>query len=300
MSRLYEALRKSEMETRQTTPIAPPIATEIVRPVTEFNPTISAPLELEAAKTVEVRVSPEGHLVSLTDHQGLPAEKFRVLVTRLGNLRTRQEIKSLQVTSSIVDEGKTLVAANLAITLARHSQNRVLLIEGDLHNPSLHSLMGLSHLKGISHWWRDSSASVGDFLYHIEDLPLWYLPAGERFEEPGEILQSQRWADSIAQLGGLFDWIVVDSTPLSPMADANIWNRLTDGMLLVVREGVTPIKALKKGIAGLDGPKLVGVVLNAASEFDRINYYDKRYGAPPISKNGGAARKANNASEADA
>jgi protein-tyrosine kinase len=287
MSRLYEALRKSEMENRQSGAIA----AEVARPAAEFTAAVSGPLELEGAKTVQVRITPESHLVALTEHQGLPAEKFRVLVTRLGNLRTRQEIKSLQVTSSIVDEGKTLIAANLGITLARHSQNRVLLIEGDLHNPSLHSLMGLSHLKGISHWWKDSTASIGDFLYHIEGLPLWYLPAGERFEEPAEILQSQRWADNLSQLSGLFDWIVVDSTPLSPMADANIWNRLTDGMLLVVREGVTPIKALKKGLAALDGPKLVGVVLNAASEFDRINYYDKRYGAPLTSKNGGTAEK---------
>lgn len=297
MSRLYEALRKSEMENRQAGASMSP---EVVQPAPELTAPASSPLELEGAKTVPLRVSPEGHMVSLTDHQGLPAEKFRVLVTRLANLRTRQEIKSLQVTSSIVDEGKTLIAANLAITLARHSQNRVLLVEGDLHNPSLHSLMGLSHLKGVSHWWREPGAPIGDFLYHIEDLPLWYLPAGERFEEPAEILQSARLADSLTQLSGLFDWIVVDSTPLLPMADANIWNRLTDGMLLVVREGVTPIKALKKGLAGLDGPKLVGVVLNAASEFDRINYYDKRYGAPPTSKNGGAAKRPNIASEVDA
>ena len=288
MSRLYEALRKSELENKQSGAVI----TEVARPPVEFVPPGVGPVELEGTQTVQPRINAEGHLVALTENQGLPAEKFRVLVTRLRNLRSEQEIKSLQVTSSIVDEGKTLIAANLAITLARHSQNRVLLIEGDLHNPSLHALLGLSHLKGISHWWKDSTATMSDFLYHIEGLPLWYLPAGERFEEPGEILQSARLADSLTQLSGLFDWIIVDSTPLLPMADANIWNRLVDGMLLVVRENVTPVKALKKGLASLDGPKVIGVVLNGASEFDRVNYYDKRYGAPPSSKNGGAAEKA--------
>jgi protein-tyrosine kinase len=288
MSRLYEALRKSEMENRQTGAVA----TEIIRPAAEFAQAAMGALELEGTQTVQLQVSPESHLVAITQNQGLPAEKFRVLVTRLRNLRSQQEIKSLQVTSSIVDEGKTLIAANLAITLARHSQNRVLLVGGDFHNPSLHALLGLSHLKGISHWWKDSASTLNDFLYRIEDLPLWYLPAGERVDEPAEILQSTRLADSLTQLSGLFDWIVVDSTPLIPMADANIWNRLVDGMLLVVREGVTPMKALKKGLASLDSPKLVGVVLNGASEFDRVNYYDKRYGAPPTSKNGGAAEKA--------
>ncbi|MFZ0333238.1 MAG: CpsD/CapB family tyrosine-protein kinase, partial [Candidatus Acidiferrales bacterium] len=235
MSRLYEALRKSEMENRQTGAVA----TEIVRPAAEFAPAGIGASELARTQTVVLRASPESRLVAVTENQGLPAEKFRVLVTRLRNLRSQQEIKSLQVTSSTVDEGKTLVAANLAITLARYSENRVLLIGGDLHNPSLHALLGLSHLKGISHWWKDSTSNLNDFLYHIEGLPLWYLPAGERFDEPGEILQSTRLAESLAQLSGLFDWIVVDSTPLIPMADANIWNRLVDGMLLVVREGVT-------------------------------------------------------------
>lgn len=286
MSRLYEALRKSELENRQPGVVT----TELAGPAAELVPAGIEAVELEGAQTVHPRVSSESHVVALTDPQGLPAEKFRVLVTRLRNLRGQQEIKSLQVTSSSVDEGKTLVAVNLAVTLARHSQNRVLLIEGDLHNPSLHSLLGLSHLKGICHWWREPASALSDFIYHLEGLPLWYLPAGERFDEPTEILQSSRLAESLAQLSGLFDWIVVDSTPLTPMADANIWNRLVDGMLLVVREDVTPVKALKKGLGTVDGPKLVGVVLNGASEFDRVNYYDKRYGAPISSKNRGAEK----------
>lgn len=294
MSRLYEALRKSEMENRQAGVV---VTTDVVRPAADFAPAVTAPVELDGSQTVQLRVPPESHMVSLNELQGLPAEKFRVLVTRLRNMRAQQEIKSLQVTSSSVDEGKTLIAANLAVTLARHSQSRVLLIEGDLHNPSLHALLGLSHLKGICHWWKDPTATLGDFLYHAEGLPLWYLPAGERFGEPAEILQSARFAEALMQVSGLFEWIIVDSTPLSPMADANIWNRLLDGILLVVRENVTPAKALKKGLASLDGPKIVGVVLNGASEFDRVNYYDKRYGAPPASRNGGSAEST---AEADA
>lgn len=289
MSRLYEALRKSEIENRQGT-VA--VTTEVVRPSPELAPVVSGPVELDGTQTVPLRVSPESHMVSLTELQGLPAEKFRVLVTRLRNMRAQQEIKSLQVTSSNVDEGKTLIAANLAVALARHSQNRVLLIEGDLHNPSLHALLGLSQLKGICQWWKEPTTALADYLYHAEGLPLWYLPAGDRFEEPAEILQSARFAESLMQISGMFEWVIVDSTPLAPMADANIWNRLLDGTLLVVREDVTPIKALKRGLASLDSPKIVGVVLNGASEFDRVNYYDKRYGVPATPKNGRSDKSA--------
>jgi Mrp family chromosome partitioning ATPase len=65
---------------------------------------------------------------------------------------------------------------------------------------------------------------------------------------------------------------------MSPTVDANLWSRLVDGTLLVVREGVAPIKALKIGVKGLDNPKWLGIVLNEASEFDRVNYKDQYYG----------------------
>jgi protein-tyrosine kinase len=290
MSRLYEALRKSELENQQNRGAVltePPQTPALENPAETI---AAAPVELTTAKNVRTHVVPNAHLVAMTEPQGLPAEKFRVLTTRLGNLRNQGELKSIQVTSGVVDEGKTLISANLAVTLARQSQSRVLLVEGDLHNPALHALFGLSHLKGLRQWWDDPKSLISDFLYQINDLPLWYLPAGGRFDEPGLALQSGRFAEAFAQVAGPFDWVIVDSTPLLPMADANIWNRLVDGALLVVREGMTPVNALKKGLASLDDPKLIGVVLNGASEFDRVNYYDQYYaqtnGSSKARKNG--------------
>ncbi len=287
MSRLYEALRKSEIENQQKGVVV----TEASQPAEVFNSVATGSTEMDSAVTVQAQVAPTAHLVAMTEPQSLGAEKFRVLVTRLNNIRAERELKSMQVTSSVVDEGKTLVAANLAVTLARHSQSRVLLVEGDLHNPALHSLFGLSHLKGLNHWWSDANAVIADYVYRVNDLPLWFLPAGARFDQPADVLQSARFSEAFAQLAGSFDWIVVDSTPLLPMADPNIWNRLVDGTLLVVREGVAPIKALKKGLASLDNPKLIGVVLNGASEFDRVNYYDQYYAAAHRRTNGSIPTK---------
>lgn len=288
MSRLYEALRKSEIENQQKG-IA---VTETSQPAADvFNSVAVSSGEMDSAVAVRAQALPSAHLVALSEPQSLAAEKFRVLVTRLNNIRAKRELKSMQVTSGVMDEGKTLVAANLAVTLARHSQSRVLLVEGDLHNPALASLLGISHLKGLNHWWRDTNALISNYVYRINDLPLWFLPAGCRFDQPGDVLQSARFSEAFAQIAGSFDWIVVDSTPLLPMADPNIWNRLVDGTLLVVREGVAPIKALKKGLASLDNPKLIGVVLNGASEYDRVNYYDQYYAATPRRANGNSSVK---------
>jgi Mrp family chromosome partitioning ATPase len=153
----------------------------------------------------------------------------------------------------------------------------VLLIEGDLHNPMLAPVFGLGKLPGLIDWWSGATQDIDQSLHQLQDLPLWFLPAGGTYEQPSAILQSPRFADVFAQLSRQFDWIVVDSTPMAPMVDVNLWSRLVDGTLLVVREGIAPVKALKKGLASLDNLKLVGVVFNDTSEFDHANSYDRYY-----------------------
>ena len=131
--------------------------------------------------------------------------------------------------------------------------------------------------KGLGQWWSKADAEITHFMYQLNGLPLWLLAAGKAFDQPSDILQSGRFGKVFAQLSRSFDWIVVDSTPLLPMADVNLWSRWVNGTLLVVREGVAPISALRKGLAGLDNAKLLGVVLNEASEFDHANYYNRHY-----------------------
>jgi receptor protein-tyrosine kinase len=174
-----------------------------------------------------------------------------------------------------MNEGKTLVSANLALTFAVECTAKVLLVEGDLHRPSLASRLGLTELTGLSQWWDARDQEIVQFIYRLNQLPLWFLGAGRASEQPSQILQSGRFAEAFLSLNGGFDWIIVDSTPMSPTGDTNLWSRLVDGTLLVVREGVASVKALKKGLQALDNPKLVGIVLNEASEFDRTNYEDQ-------------------------
>ncbi len=287
MSRIHEALRKAELENRQFELAVPELskAVQVLKSAPPQTPALGGP------RSVTVRVSPEVHLVALTDPLSLGAEKFRVLATRIENLRKDGGLKSLQVTSGSTNEGKSLVSGNLAFTLARRSNSKVLLIEGDLHKPALASMLGLDQLPGLGQWWSEPDDEITRFMYQLNDLPLWLLAAGKAFDQPSDILQSARFGKAFAQLARSFDWIVVDSTPLLPMADVNLWSRWVDGTLLVVREGVAPISALRKGLAGLDNAKLIGVVLNEASEFDRAVYYDGNYASRKNGTNGQATEK---------
>jgi receptor protein-tyrosine kinase len=276
MSRLYEALRRLELNNRESETLAP----ELVQPAEILNNAMKMQVEIDGAHAAKVNVSPKSRLVALSAPRSLGAEKFRVLVTRLENLRHQRELKSFQVTSSVVNEGKSLVAANLAVTLASYNKSRVLLIEGDLHRPGLASLFGLRQVRGLSEWWAETEQDLTRFLYRLNDMPLWFLAAGSHQEQPSDILQSARFVEVLTSIAAQFDWVVVDSTPMLPIVDAHLWSRLVDGTLLVVREGMTPINILKKGLESLDNLKLLGVILNDASEFDQANYSYSYYGSP--------------------
>jgi|GEM_PF-709239 len=251
---------------------------EPVREVVEEKEAVRKPAETAETPGVLVRALPESHLVALTEPNGLGAEKFRALVTRFDHLRKQRELRSFQVTSSVIDEGKTLVAGNTALTLAKYSGSKTLLVEGDLHRPSLASLFGVSELRGLNHWWSSQDQELGKFVHRLSGMPLWFLPSGKTFDQPSDLLRSPRFVKAFTQLASQFEWIVVDSTPMLPIVDVNLWSRLVDGTLLVVREGVAPVKALKRGLQALDHPKLIGVVINEATEINQVDYAGQYYG----------------------
>jgi protein-tyrosine kinase len=270
MSRVYEALKQLETERRPhpTTSRPPAQGKEFIRDV------LTEKVGNEDEPSAKVEFAPGPRLVALSDSQSIGAEKFRALATRLENLRSRRELKSLQVTSGTVGEGKTLVAGNLAVTIAEQSGSRVLLIEGDLHRPGMASLFGMADVYGIGDWWCVQDKNIADYLRRMKDLSLWFIGAGSACKQPSQILRSPRFAQAFAQLSEAFDWIIVDSAPMLPTITANLWSRLVDGTLLVVREGVASGKELMKGIDALDNPKLIGVVLNEISELKHANYPD--------------------------
>ena len=98
-------------------------------------------------------------------------------------------------------------------------------------------------------------------------------------------MQSERLAELMDQLTSWFDWILIDSPPVVPLADTSVWMRSADGILMVAREGTTQKRQLQRGLQALEQSKLLGVVLNSSTNTDHDNYY-QRYGAPSVPKSG--------------
>ncbi len=221
--------------------------------------------------SLEVRVPHSSKLVFLSEPDSLAAEKFRFLGVRLRQLQQSRSLKKVLITSTIPEEGKSTVSANLAGVLARRKQS-VLLIEGDLRRPVLAQQFGLGRLAGLGEWLQSGRNTLSN-VYRLEGPDFWFMPAGNPPENALELLQSGRLSQLMTQFANFFDWIIVDSPPLLPLADTTVWARVTDGTLLVTREGKTQKAQLQRGLEALKKSDLLGVVLNGCSHPDHQSYY---------------------------
>jgi capsular exopolysaccharide synthesis family protein len=219
-------------------------------------------------------VSPpsQSRLPCLTDSGSPAAEAFRLLGVRLHHLRRDRPFKKVLITSTIPQEGKSTVAANLACTLSLKRQQRVLLLEGDLRRPSLSQVFGLSRNPGLSEWLEGERSLVAS-IYRLEGTNVWILPAGSVPSDALELLQSRRLSTLMDQLTALFDWIVIDSPPVLPLADTSVWMRLADVILLATRQGTTEKRKLQQGLDAIEPDKLVGALVNSSLNASTSDYY---------------------------
>jgi len=230
---------------------------------------------LEECPVLPVSLLPESRLVAIGEEESLGAEKFRFLAVRLRQLRQNRTLKKVLITSTIPQEGKSTVAANLACTLARRKPHKTLLLEGDLRRPTVAHKFGLGRVPGLSEWLRGETGSMN--ICRLEALGLWVLPAGSAPENPLELMQSGKLALLMERLTQWFDWIVIDSPPVLPLADTSIWARHADGILLVTRKSVTEKQQLLRGLEALERSKLLGALVNGSSDAAHSDYY-QRYG----------------------
>ena len=293
MSHIFDALQRSESESSGTEPSSIALATELLQAAEEKvraagKDAQERSLALEASPSgtsdrvdqfpaLPVIIPHDNRLVSIGKEQSLGAEKFRFLAVRLRQMRQSRPLKKVLVTSTIPQEGKSTVAANLACTLARRKPQKVLLLEGDLRRPTVARQFGLGNVPGLCEWLRGETETMN--IYRLESLGLWVLPAGNAPENPLELMQSGKLAPFMEQLTAWFDWIVIDSPPVLPLADTSIWGRMADGILLVTRKGITEKHQLQKGLETLEQAKLLGALVNGSTDAAHTDYY-QRYGPP--------------------
>jgi capsular exopolysaccharide synthesis family protein len=192
-------------------------------------------------------------------------EAYRILRTNLLFSSDTQGLRTLVITSALPQEGKTVIAANLAIAVAREGM-RVLLIDADLRRPSLHRLFGVARSPGLAQALADS-ASLEAVTRETSISGLTLLPCGSLPGNPTELVRGVRMRELLDRIGTSYDLVIIDTPPVLPVADASIIAAVSDGVLMVVRAGKTS-RALTQEACGrlaAVGANVVGTVLNDPS-----------------------------------
>jgi capsular exopolysaccharide synthesis family protein len=236
--------------------------------------------QLQQVPREEVCVLPDSRIVTHSDPLGAGADRFRLLRIGLRELWNTGKLKSLLITSPMPQDGKSTIALNLATALAEGGKRTVLLIEADLHRPTLTSQLNLVPRPGLADCLEGSLSPLSAIL-RLEPLNFYFLPAGEPRTNPKELLQSDALSGVLQELAPHFDWILIDSPPVIPLTDAILLARQTNATLLVAREGRTRREAIEKAIALVGRQRVVGIILNAVDGLDRLysGYYEN-YGYP--------------------
>ena len=192
---------------------------------------------------------------------------YRMLQANLRFLRSDKKLRVIVITSSVANEGKSTVAANLAATIAR-TNRRILLIDADMHRPSQHKMWELPNEVGLSH------VLVGqtDLQKAIRQLNdnLYILPSGVVPPDSLGLLDSQTMAALVEQCSSNYDMVIIDTPPIASAADALILGQMTDGVLFVVRPGYVDYSSAILSLERLEqsGQKVLGQVVNGFTAND--------------------------------
>jgi capsular exopolysaccharide synthesis family protein len=228
--------------------------------------------------TLDLALTGESRLVAVEAPESAAAEAFRLLAVRLRHIQRDRALRTVLITSTVPQEGKTMVAANLAYTLAGSGGKSVLLIDGDFRRPALTKWLALDAVPGLCEWAQGTS-TITTSIHRLGKCGPWVLTAGGIGENRSELIESTKLPQLLEQISGYFNWVIIDSPPVLPLADTSMWARLADGILLVARRGVTEKRHLLRGLESLAPDKLIGVVMNAATTIPARHYayyYGKR------------------------
>lgn len=224
-------------------------------------------------------------LITYQEPKSLISETFRTLRTNIQFMNTKGKLKSILITSTMPGEGKSWVAANLAVTFAQ-AEKKVILIDADMRKGRQYSIFdvlpkpGLSnYLSGINENEDEKEIDLADYIQPTDVDNLYLIAAGNIPPNPSELLTMPQMVDLLVRLKELCDIIVIDGTPCQLVSDALILARLVDSTVIVTSEKETKKEDLKKTITNINqvGGKISGVILNkipvSTKKYEQTYYY---------------------------
>jgi len=277
MSKIEQALKKAEKHRRSE---APANNCEKDKQAEQLIPSVSKlPSRSSHGGDILLETEPlvvqNEMLVSLLKEKSIVAEEYDKLRSTIIALTQGEKFyNTLLVTSCASEEGKSLTALNLAISLAREQDHTVLLVDTDLRRPSLHRYLGIEPEVGLVHCLRDG-LPLEKAMIKTGLGKLVILPAGEALRDPLDLISSKQMRGIIMELKERYAerYVIFDTPPALPFADAGVLAGMVDALLFVVREGKARREDIQRTLEDFKAHKLLGVVFNDAKSLVKAQSY---------------------------
>ena len=212
-------------------------------------------------------------LVVTTHPRSQIAEQYRRLRNSIQALNPDGASRTVAVTSAVQGEGKSVATLNMALALAEVPNLRVLVIDGDLQQPSLENYLGLPRCQGVTEVLRGALSL--DQAVRQTSLPgLSLIGAGASPKNPSQLMGSDRLRSVVHQLKRRFDYVLIDTAPALVINDASLLGAISDGIVMVIRLGYTPRHLVEQAYNLLEslGGNVLGTCLTGAAEEDEAAY----------------------------
>ena len=226
-------------------------------------------------------------LVSLVAPASMEADQYRGLRHTVERMRREAGLQMLAITSPGAGDGKTVTTLNLAGALGQSRNTRVLVIDADLHRPSVAEYLGFDDPRGpgLADVLADEKRSLAETVRRLDGQNLAVLPAGVCETGVYELLNSPRLEKALHEARSTFDYVLVDTPPLVPLPDCRLIGEWVDGFLVVVTAHRTPRKALADALNLLDRNKVLGLVFNGDDRpLSPYSSYYSYYGGKPAAR----------------
>jgi exopolysaccharide/PEP-CTERM locus tyrosine autokinase len=259
MGKISDALEKADKQP-QTVDVLPRdvVKRDAQKQTTEVNVVQLSP-PTKSVKNLVV----DDRLIAYHAPRSVEGEIFKLLRTNIFFKNQGKTPRAIMITSPEQGDGKSFIAANLAVMIAQGVEEHVLLIDSDIRNPVVHKYFGYGIVEGLSeHLHREYDISKIMIKTVIPKLSI--IPGGKPPLNPTELLSSKKMKSLIEEVRMRYDdrYIVIDTPPLSVASETFAMAKFVDGILLVIRSGKTRRKEIERAIEQLGKDKILGIVFN--------------------------------------